>query len=98
MKEKLSKAFDIFFESLYFLILTYVLSSMAMSFQVDLFGLLCRIANVYAITQYYTAIKKCTGSTFWTYILLFTNLLLFSALAWRVGYIKGEFTPFPRLF
>ena len=98
MKEKLFKAIEIFFESLYFLILTYTLSSMAMSFQVDLFGLLCRIANIYAITRYYTAIKKLTGSTFWTYILLFSNLLLFSAIAWRIGYIKGEFTPFPRFF
>ena len=80
MKEKLFKAIDIFFESLYFLILTYTLSSMAISFNYDLFGLLCRVANIYAITQYYTSMKKLTGSTFWTYVLLFGNLveILFS--------------------
>ena len=98
MKEKLFKAIDIFFESLYFLILTYTLSSMAISFNYDLFGLLCRVANIYAITQYYTSMKKHTGSTFWTYVLLFGNLLLFSVLAWRVGYVKGAFTPFKRFF
>ncbi|MBR1972175.1 MAG: hypothetical protein IKA16_01915 [Oscillospiraceae bacterium] len=96
MREKLFKAIDIFFESLYFLILTYTLSSMAISFNYDLFGLLCRVANIYAITQYYTSMKKLTGSTFWTYVLLFGNLFLFSVLAWRIGYVKGVFTPFPR--
>lgn len=98
MKAKLFKASEIFFESLYFLIITYTLSSMAISFNYDLFGLLCRVANIYAITQYYTSIKKHIGSTFWTWILLFGNLLLFSALAWHVGYIKGAFTPFSRVF
>ena len=32
MKQKLFKAIEIFFESLYFLIITYTLSSMAVSF------------------------------------------------------------------
>lgn len=49
MKKKLFKAMEIFFESLYFLIITYTLSSMAISFHFDLFGLLCRTANIVAI-------------------------------------------------
>ena len=98
MKAKLFKAIEIFFESLYFLIITYTLSSMAISFNFDLFGLLYRVANIFAITQYYTSMKKHTGSHFWTWVLLAVNLLLFSALAWRVGYIKGEFTPFARIY
>lgn len=98
MKEKLCTAIEIFFESLYFLIITYTLSSMAISFNFDLFGLLCRVANIFAITQYYTSMKKHTGSHFWTWVLLAVNLLLFFALAWRVGYIKGEFTPFARIY
>ena len=98
MKAKLFKAIEIFFESLYFLIITYTLSSMAISFNFDLFGLLCRVANIFAITQYYTSMKKHTGSHFWTWVLLAANLLLFSALAWRVGYISGEFTPFARSY
>ena len=98
MKEKINTAVDILFESLYFLTITYVLSSMAISFNSDLFGLLCRVANIFAITQYYTAMKKHTDSHIWTWALLAVNLLLFSALAWHVGYIKGEFTPFARLY
>ena len=46
MKAKLFKAIKIFFESLYFLIITYTLSSMAISFNFDLFGFLCRVANI----------------------------------------------------
>ena len=98
MKQKLFKAIEIFFESLYFLIITYTLSSMAVSFNFDLFGLLCRVANIFAITKYYESIRKHTGSHFWTWVILFANLAAFALLAWKVGYVKGAFTPFPRLY
>ena len=98
MKQNVVAAIEIFFESLYFLVITYTLSSMAASFQPDLFGLLCRVANVYAITKFYESIRKHTGSHFWTYVILFLNLAAFALLAWKVGYIKGEFTPFVRIY
>ena len=98
MKKKLLAAIEIFFESLYFLIITYTLSSMAASFNPDLFGLLCRLANVYAITKFYESVHRRTGSHFLTYAVLFTTLAVFALLAWKVGYIKGEFTHFPRLY
>ena len=98
MKQKVIAAIEIFFESLYFLVITYTLSSMAASFKPDLFGLLCRVANVYAITKFYESIHKHTGSHFWTYAILFFNLAVFALLAWKVGYVKGEFTPFPRIY
>ena len=98
MKQKLFKAIEIFFESLYFLIITYTLSSMAVSFNFDLFGLLCRVANIFAITKFYESVRKHTDSHFWTYVILFLNLAAFALLAWKVGYVKGAFTPFPRLY
>ena len=98
MKQKVFAAIEIFFESLYFLVITYTLSSMAVSFNFDVFGFLCRVANIYAITKYYEAIRKHTGSHVWTYIILFLNLAAFALLAWKVGYVKGEFTPFARLY
>lgn len=96
MKKKLLTAIEIFFESLYFLIITYTLSSMAASFNPDLFGFLCRVANIYAFTRFYEAVRKRTNSHFWTYGIMFLTLAAFALLAWKVGYIKGEFTPFPR--
>ena len=98
MKKKVFAAIEIFFESLYFLVITYTLSSMAASFKPDLFGLLCRVANIFAITKFYESIRKHTNSHFWSWMVLFANLALFALLAWKVGYIKGEFTPFPRLY
>ena len=98
MKQKFWKAIEIFFESLHFLVITYTLSSMAVSFNFDLFGLLCRVANIYAFTKYYTSVHKHTGSHIWTYVILFLNFAVFALLSWKVGYIKGEFTPFTRIY
>ena len=98
MKQKILAAIEIIFESLYFLVITYTLSSMAVSFNFDLFGLLCRVTNIFAITKFYTSVQKHTGSHVWTYIILFLNLAAFALLAWKVGYIKGEITPFTRIF
>lgn len=98
MKNRLLTAIEIFFESLYFLVITYTLSSMAASFNPDLFGLLCRVANIYAFTRFYESVRKHTESHFWTYVVMFLNLAAFALLACKVGYIKGEFTPFPRYY
>ena len=98
MKQKVLAAIEIFFESLYFLVITYTLSSMAASFNFDLFGLLCRVTNIFAFTKFYTSVQKQTGNHIWTYVIMFLNLAAFALLAWKVGYIKGEFTPFARYF
>jgi len=98
MKQKLFKGIEIFFESLYFLIISYTLSSMAASFNFDLFGLLCRVTNIFAFTKFYTSVQKHTGSHVWTYVIMFLNLAVFALLAWKVGYIRGEFTPFTRIY
>ena len=97
MKQKVLTAIEILFESLYFLVITYTLSSMAASFNPDLISLLFRVTNIFALTKFYESIRKHTGSHFWTYVILFLNLAAFSLLAWRIGYIRGEFTPFPHL-
>lgn len=98
MKQKVFAAIEIFFESLYFLVITYTLSSMAASFNPDLFGLLCRLANIFAFTKYYEFVRKRTGSHVWTYVIVFANLAVFALMAWKFGYIKGEFTSFPELY
>lgn len=98
MKQKVFKAIEVFFESLYFQVITYTLSSMAVSFNFDFFGLLCRVTNIFAFTKFYTSVQKHTESHVWTYITLFLNLAVFALLAWKVGYIKGVFTPFARIF
>ena len=98
MKQKVWTAIEIFFESLYFLVITYTLSSMAASFNPQLLSLLFRVTNVFALAKFYESIRKHTKSTFWTYVILIINLAVFALVAWKFGYIKGEFTPFPRLY
>ena len=98
MKQKLFTAIEIFFESLYFLVITYTLSSMAASFTPDLISLLFRLTNVFAFTKFYDSVKKHTKSHFWTSVILILNLAAFALLAWKIGYIRGEFTPFARIF
>ena len=97
MKQKVLAAIEIFFESLYFLVITYTLSSMAASFNPDLLSLIFRVTNLFALTKFYESIKKHTNSHFWTYVILLLNMAVFALLAWKVGYIKGEFTPFARI-
>ena len=98
MKKKVFTAIAVFFESLYFLILTYTLSSMAVSFNLDLFGLLCRVTNIFAFTKFCESVRRHTGSQLLTWVVLLLNFAVFVLLAWKVGYIKGEFTPFTRWF
>ena len=98
MKRKLFTAMEIIFESFYFLVITYVLSSMAASFNPHWYSLLFRVTNIFAFTKFYESIRKHTGSHFRTYVILFLNLLIFALVAWKLGYIKGEFTAFSRYF
>ena len=98
MKKTVFAVMEIFFESLYFLVITYTLSSMVASFPVDLIGLIFRITNIFAFTKFYKSIRKHSKSQFWIWVILILNLAAFALLAWKVGYIKGEFTPFPRLY
>ena len=97
MKQKVFKGIGIFFESVYLLIITYTLSSMAASFNPHWSSILFRAANIFAISKFYESIKKHTGSHFRTYVILFLNLAAFALLAWKIGYIRGEVTPFPNL-
>ena len=97
MKKRILTVLEIIFESLYFLVITYTLSSMAASFNPNISSLLFRVTNIFALTKFYESIKQHTGSIFLTYVILFVNLSAFSLLAWKFGYIRGEIVPFPHL-
>lgn len=97
MKEKLSKALDLFCESLYFLVVTYTLHSMYASFRLHWYAVLFFSANLFTITRYYGRVAKVTGSKVAAVIALIVCWLLFAYLAYSVGYIRGEFTAFPSL-
>ena len=97
MKENLSKALDLFFESLYFLVITYTLHSMYASFRLYWYAVLFFSANLFTIAHYYGRVVKITGSKLAAVVALITCWVLFACLACSVGYIHGEFTAFPSL-
>ena len=97
MKEKLWKALNILFESLFYLVLTYTLHSMYTSFQYQWYAIPFMAANIYATYKYYGRILKITGSKTAGMLALIGCLVVFAYLAYAVGYIHGEFTPFRTL-
>ena len=64
MKEKLWKALDVLFESLFYLVLTYTLHSMYTSFKYEWYAIPFMAANIYATCKYYGRIVKITGYDF----------------------------------
>ena len=98
MKEKAFKFLEILGESLFYLIITYTLSSMYTSFKFQWFAVGFQAANIFAFVKYYESMRRVTGSKVWTFLLLILNFLAFVLIAWNFGYIKGEFTPFTRIF
>ena len=98
MKKKIVTVLEIIGESLFYLIITYTLSSMSTSFDPHWYSIPFRAANIFALLKYSESMKRLTGSKFWTILLLVLNFILYALLAWNVGYIKGAFTPFTHIY
>ena len=98
MKEKLRKALDVLFESLFYLVLTYTLHSMYTSFKYEWYAIPFMAANIYATCKYYGRIVKITGSKTAGMLALIGCFAVFVYLAFAVGYIHGEFMPFKTLW
>ena len=98
MKEKLWKALEVLFESLFYLVITYTLHSMYTSFKLQWYAIPFMAANIHATYKYYGRIAKITGSKITTMLVLVGCFAVFVYLAYSVGYIHGEFTPFKTLW
>ena len=98
MKQKMFKILEILGESLFYLIISYTLSSMYTSFKFQWYAIAFQAANIFAFVKYYESMRRLTASKVWTILLLILNFLAYALIAWNFGYIKGEFAPFTRLF
>ena len=98
MKRKLLIFLKVLVESLCYLIITYTLSSMYISFKLHWYALLFRAADIFAVVKYYSTMKKTTGSNAAAIISLVCCFLIFVFLAARVGYIHGQFRQFTSLW
>lgn len=98
MKSKIFKMLDVFFESVYFLIITYTLSSMYTSFKFQWVAIAFGAADLFAMMKYHQSVEKITGSKVAAIFALVCCWIVFAVLAYHFGYIRGEFTPFPSLY
>lgn len=94
MKEKWKKVIEIIIESINFIIITYALSSMAMSFRTSPVYILFFASNVWLIGRYGTQLKKVTESRILTAIIFCLSFGIFCFIAYFVGYIDGNIVQF----
>lgn len=94
MKEKWKKVIEIIIESINFIIITYALSSMAMSFRTSPLYILFFASNVWLIGRYGTQLQKITGSRVLTAIIFCLSFGIFCFIAYFVGYIDGNIVQF----
>lgn len=94
MKEKWKKGIEIIVESINFIIITYALSSMAMSFRTSPVYILFFASNVWLIGRYGTQLKKATGSWLLTAIIFCLSFGVFCLITYFAGYIDGNIVQF----
>lgn len=89
MNIKVKKTAEIIIESINFIIITYALSSMAMSFRTSPAYILFFASNVWIIGVYGTKLKKATGSNLMTAVIFCLSFIIFCIIVYFVGYIDG---------
>ena len=94
MNKKVFSAIDILFESLYFLVVTYILFCMTASFRPHWYSLIFQLANIFTIIKFLDSLKSKLSRPLWAYIILFFSLLVVALIISRIGYIQGALTPF----
>ena len=94
MKKNAFSAIDVFFEALYFLVITYVLFCMTASFRPHWYSLIFQVANIFTIIKFLDSLKSKMKRPLWAYVILFSSLLVFALIIPKIGYIQGTLTPF----
>ena len=87
MNKKVFSAIDILFESLYFLVVTYILFCMTASFRPYWYSLIFQLANIFTIIKFLDSLKSKLNRPKWAYIILFFSLLVFALIIPKIGYI-----------
>lgn len=88
------KAIEVFVESVNFIVISYALSSMAMSFRTHWLYILFFASNVWLCGRYCEVVYRTVKNKWATGALFAACFAIFCALVYFVGYIDGEITPF----
>lgn len=94
MKKKVINILDILVKSILFVFVSYILSSMQMSFKASFLAFLASISDVWMILDYYTSIQSKTNSRFVTVLLIVICFVAKIIILYYFGYIKGTISSF----
>ena len=94
MRSRLSKGLEILVESINALVLTYVLSSMAFSFQRNVVFILFFACDIWVLGRCWETLRRLTGSPWKAAAVFGVNFLVFCLISWRLGYIQGTLVSF----
>ncbi len=94
MKKRILLALDLLFDSLGYILITYLLSSAALSFRTSYITVLFGTARLAFLGLYLDRVKKKTSRKLLPYLALVLCFLIHIALMYCLGYLNMTLTPF----
>lgn len=89
MKSKVIKAFEIFIESVNYVIINYALSNMALLFNSSILYALFFASEVWVMSNYWRKVKELTNSKAITVALLIVCFVAHIGMIYFIGRISG---------
>ncbi len=93
MKRDMRKGFEIFVESVNYIIINYALSNMALLFQHNLLYILFFASEIWVMGNYWRRVYEMTKSKAFSAILLIVCFVLHIGMTYFVGRIVGKIEP-----
>lgn len=93
MKRDMRKGFEIFVESVNYIIINYALSNMALLFQHNLLYILFFASEIWVMGNYWRRVYEMTKSKAFSAILLIVCFVLHISMTYFVGHIVGKIEP-----
>lgn len=94
MKPNRVKWFDIFVESINYIIINYALSNMAMLFQHNLLFILFFASEMWLLGNYWHKVYNISKSKTLSAILLFVCFMIHVSMIYFIGRVAGNIVPF----
>lgn len=94
MKNNITKIVDIIIETVNYIIISYALSSMAVSFSNQWLYILFFASDIWFFSKYFDTIKKISDNKIIPYIMALTSLIIVCGIMYVFGYVEGNVVPF----
>lgn len=94
MKEKVSKTVDVLIEVINYIVISFALSSVAMSLWTEWVSILFFYSNAWLTINLRKRLKEVIGNGVIAEIVCWGSVAAFIAIVYFVGYVKGAIVPF----